>query len=229
MNRKGVRIALVEQFKTITASEIWRILHDLWYFKAENYEKITQPTYKIIINTPSSPFNNFDQSSKTSTPEVAFRLVCSPALLTDELSESTLTPTSEIIPKKVSSNSRKPPVIPRRRNRLPNKSNNSPYTVVDSSDSLSSDSELHSPTPGSRKSSSTVGRRVQSPSKQENNFEKTKKESVNRVSEDGDVTPVSYPSVIPRHSASDISSQQLKNRLNEHPLLPFAHQNFLNR
>ncbi|CAH8849015.1 unnamed protein product, partial [Trichobilharzia szidati] len=180
-------------------------------------------------NTPSSPFNNLYQSSKTSTPEVAFRLVCSPALLTDELSESTSTLTSEIIPKKVSSISRKPPVIPRRRNHIPNKSNNSPYTVVDSSDSLSSDSELHSPIPGSRKSSSTVGKRVQSPSKQDNNFEKTK-ESVSRVSEDGDITPVSYPSVIPKHSStSDSSSQQLKNRLSEHPLLPFAHQNFLNR
>ncbi|TNN18772.1 Unconventional myosin-XV, partial [Schistosoma japonicum] len=173
-----------------------------------------QPAFRGHFNS-SSP----DTSSKVSTPEVAFRLVCSPALLSNELAEPTFDLEEEIMPRNVKNVDTKPPVIPRRRNRISShKFENSTHSMIDSSDSLSSDSELHSPNPVNRPITPT-------------NVKRTRSSSEHYISggmnslESGDITPIGFSSPHKRNLFGEFRRQQP----DENPLLPFANQNFLNK
>ncbi|CAH8547863.1 unnamed protein product [Heterobilharzia americana] len=221
-----------EQFYTDMAEKI-RELIDLFLreYKEEmkRHQEIPKhQAYKSGLNTSSPNMYGSDGSSKVSTPEVAYRLVCSPALLTDELTEPTSASIPEISPKSVSNLDKKPPVIPRRRQRIHNKLKNSSHSVPDSSDSLSSDSELQSPVPNSRQIPPTVAKRIH-PSYQQSTNLRSNNESVDYLSASGDITPIGFSSVGTRLFPSDSPNQILKSRLSEHPLLPFARQNFLNK
>ncbi|RTG90028.1 myosin XV [Schistosoma bovis] len=204
----------ISQFYTEMAEKICELIE---LFLREYKEEM-----KRLQDAKHSAFRGrFNASTPdiSSTPEVAYRLVCSPALLSNDLSEPSFNSEQQFITKNVTNLDTKPPIIPRRRSHVSHKFDNSTNnnSLVDSSDSLSSDSELHSPNPISRSTTPTIAKHTRSSS------ERNLISSVNNLGS-GEDTPIGWNPPFRRNLFGDSQGQQF----NEHPLLPFARQNFLN-
>ncbi|CAI2728563.1 unnamed protein product [Schistosoma spindalis] len=205
----------ISQFYTEMAEKICELIE---LFLREYKEEM-----KRLQDAKQSAFRGrFNASTPdiSSTPEVTYRLVCSPALLSNDLSEPSLNSEQQFITKNVASLNAKPPIIPRRRSHVSHKFDNSTNnnSLVDSSDSLSSDSELHSPNPISRSTTPTIVKHTRSSS------ERNLISGVNNLGS-GEDTPIGWNPPFRRNLFGDSQGQQF----NEHPLLPFARQNFLNK